>query len=118
MISFINLSSAIIPYSKIDTKLQETWDRTYPISYSEILKKDILGRGIMLLRSKEYLYTFKVFIPDIEIENGEIKKKEIGKEINIKLYFNAALETEKQYRIELGEITQKFNNRDVVKWIK
>ncbi|HMV43372.1 MAG TPA: hypothetical protein PKD50_12600, partial [Leptospiraceae bacterium] len=38
----------IIPYKKIDETLKTTWDNTYPVEFKKVIKKDLLGKGIMV----------------------------------------------------------------------
>lgn len=113
--TFLFPNENLIPYKKIEPKFLETWEATYPVSYQKILKKDLIGKGIMLLKSNEYLYSFLVFIANRELENSQEKILEDGKEIEVKLYFNPK---QNQYRIELGEFTEKYDQRNVLKWIK
>ena len=43
-------ANPILPYKKIDEVLKKTWDTTYPIEYKTIVKKDLLGKGIMVVK--------------------------------------------------------------------
>lgn len=116
----ISGSEKIISYSKIDETLQETWEKTYPVMYSRIVKKDVLGKGIMELKEKNrpvYLYTFIVFFPKYRIEEDKLVGGEDGgKEILVKLYFRPG-DKESPYKVDLGEFSEKYNLNNV-RWIK
>ncbi|HMW03921.1 MAG TPA: hypothetical protein PK079_00945 [Leptospiraceae bacterium] len=111
----------IIPYKKIDETLKTTWDNTYPVEFKKVIKKDLLGKGIMVTKNKqkqlEYVYSFLVFIPRVSMVEGVKTEMEDGKEIIVKLVHNPS-DTEKPYRIELGEFSEKYYQGNVVKWIK
>lgn len=122
LISLFELSGTekIIPYTNIDPILQETWEKTYPVMYSRIIKKDVLGKGIMELREKNrlvYLYTFIIYFPKYRVEEDKlVADEEGGKEILVKLYFRPG-EKESPYRVDLGEFWEKYNIGNV-RWIK
>lgn len=120
-LTFSIYANTIIPYKKIDDILKKTWDDTYPVEYKKIIKKDLLGKGIIVVKNKqkqmEYIYSFQVFIPRVSVVDGIKTESEDGKEIIIKLIHNPS-DTEKQYRIELGEFSEKYYQGNVVKWIK
>ena len=52
-----------------------------------------------------------------ELWRGEKTEMEDGKEIIVKLIHNPS-DTEKPYRIELGEFSEKYYQGNVVRWIK
>lgn len=115
------LYSSPVSYAKIDPVLTKTWEETYPISFSKIVKKDLLGKGIALIKNKkneqEYLYTFLVFIPQaVYTENG-LERKEEGREVTIKLYHTPS-NKEIPYRVELGELEERHNTKNILRWIK
>ena len=114
-------ANPILPYKKIDEVLKKTWDTTYPIEYKTIVKKDLLGKGIMVVKNKqkqlEYMYSFLLFIPRVSMVDGVKTEMEDGKEIIVKLIHNPS-DTEKPYRIELGEFSEKYYQGNVVRWIK
>lgn len=126
-ISFILLSSISLfsqnplPYSKIDPILQSTWEKYYPIMYSKILKKDLIGKGVIVIREKQgfvYLYTFSVAFPKVEIQEGKLKiEKEDFKELEVKLYYNPS-KKENAYWIDLGEIIEFYDKSKIVRYIK
>lgn len=106
----IHLYAKNIPYQEIDNILKETWDSTYPIPYSRIVKKDVLGKGIMKFKKKNYnyyLYTFIVFVPRYILVNDKPvpAPNSHGRNIPVKLFFYPS-ESEKPYKIKLGEITK------------
>ncbi|HMV44941.1 MAG TPA: hypothetical protein PKD50_20595, partial [Leptospiraceae bacterium] len=76
---------------------------------------------IMVTKNKqkqlEYVYSFLVFIPRVSMVEGVKTEMEDGKEIIVKLVHNPS-DTEKPYRIELGEFSEKYYQGNVVKWIK
>lgn len=115
------VASPIVPYRKIDDILKKTWDSTYPIEYKTIIKKDLLGKGIMVIKNKqkqiEYMYSFQIFIPRVSMVDGLRTEMEDGKEIIVKLIHNPS-DSEKLYRIELGEFSEKYYQGNVIKWIK
>lgn len=114
-------ASEIIPYKKIDDTLKSNWDNTYPVEFKKIIKKDLLGKGIMVVKNKqkqlEYMYSFLVFIPRVSMVEGVKTEMEDGKEIIVKLIHNPS-DSEKPYRIELGEFSEKYYQGNVIKWIK
>ncbi|MDX1957852.1 MAG: hypothetical protein SFU98_04725 [Leptospiraceae bacterium] len=110
------------PYSKIEPILKETWDKTYPLPFTKIIKKDTLGKGIMVLRDSKkriyYLYSFLVFFPRYKLDDGKpIFEEDKGREVVVKLY-HYPFEKESPYRIDLGEFSEKYNLKSVVRWIK
>jgi hypothetical protein len=122
LISYLpTLANEIIPYKKIDEIFKKTWDDTYPIEFKKITKKDLLGKGIMVVKNKqkqlEYMYSFQVFIARVGMVDGVKTESEDGKEIIVKLIHNPS-DVEKPYRIELGEFSEKYYQGNVVKWIK
>ncbi len=114
-------ANEIISYKKIDDTFKKTWDDTYPIEFKKIVKKDLLGKGIMVVKNKqkqlEYMYSFLVFIPRVGMVDGVKTESEEGKDIIVKLIHNPS-DDEKPYRIELGEFSEKYYQGNVVKWIK
>jgi hypothetical protein len=111
-----------LPYSKIEPILQETWDKTYPLKFTKIIKKDVLGKGIMVLKDSKsriyYLYSFLVFFPRYKLEDGKsVYEEGLGREIVVKLYHHP-YEKEVPYKIDLGEFQEKYNLQKVVRWIK
>lgn len=110
----------ILPYSEIDPILRETWEKTYPVNYLRIVKKDVIGKGIMEIREKNrfiYLYTFIIYFPKYRLEGEKlVADEEGGKEILVKLYFRPG-EKESPYQIDLGEFFEQYNLGSV-RWIK
>ncbi len=116
-----SFANEIISYKKIDDTFKKTWDDTYPVEFKKITKKDLLGKGIMVVKNKqkqlEYMYSFQVFIARVSMVDGVKTENEDGKEIIVKLIHNPS-DVEKPYRIELGEFSEKYYQGNVVKWIK
>jgi hypothetical protein len=114
-------SQKIIPYTEIDPILQTAWDEIYPVAYTRITQKDTLGKGIMVLREKNqliYLYTFLIYFPAYRMEEEKLVADETGgRDILIKLYFRPH-EKIKPYSVNLGEFSEKYNLKSVVRWIK
>jgi hypothetical protein len=114
-------SQKIIPYSEIDPILQKAWEETYPVPYAKITQKDTLGKGIMVLKEKNqliYLYTFLVYFPTYRMEEEKLVTEETGgRDILVKLYFRPQ-DKALPYRIDLGEFSEKYNLKSVVRWIK
>lgn len=114
-------ANEIISYKNIDETFKKIWDDTYPIEFKKIVKKDLLGKGIMVVKNKqkqlEYMYSFLVFIARVSMVDGVKTESEDGKEIIVKLIHNPS-DVEKPYRIELGEFSEKYYQGNVVKWIK
>lgn len=113
-------SQKIIPYSEIDPILQKAWEEIYPVSYTKITQKDTLGKGIMVLKEKNqliYLYTFLVYFPAYRLEEEKLVADETGgRDILVKLYFRP--QDKLSYKIDLGEFSEKYNLKSVVRWIK
>jgi hypothetical protein len=113
-------SQKIIPYSEIDPILQKAWEEIYPVSYTKITQKDTLGKGIMVLKEKNqliYLYTFLVYFPAYRLEEEKLVADETGgRDILVKLYFRP--QDKLSYRVDLGEFSEKYNLKSVVRWIK
>lgn len=114
------LSEPLVPYSKIDPILKETWEETYPVSFTKVKRKDVLGKGILVLRAKNglnYLYTFVVSFPRYSVQEGVLGSDESkSKEIIVKLYYDPK-GLEKKYWIDLGELTEKYDKRNIVRYI-
>jgi hypothetical protein len=114
-------SQKIIPYSEIDPILQKAWEEIYPVSYTKITQKDTLGKGIMVLKEKNqliYLYTFLVYFPAYRLEEEKLVADEAGgRDILVKLYFRPQ-DKALPYRVDLGEFSEKYNLKSVVRWIK
>jgi hypothetical protein len=113
-------SQKIIPYSEIDPILQKAWEEIYPVSYTKITQKDTLGKGIMVLKEKNqliYLYTFLVYFPAYRLEEEKLVADETGgRDILVKLYFRP--QDKLPYKVDLGEFSEKYNLKSVVRWIK
>ncbi len=113
-------SQKIIPYSEIDPILQKAWEEIYPVSYTKITQKDTLGKGIMVLKEKNqliYLYTFLVYFPAYRLEEEKLVADETGgRDILVKLYFRPL--DKLPYKVDLGEFSEKYNLKSVVRWIK
>lgn len=114
-------SQKIISYAEIDPILQTAWDEMYPVPYTRITQKDTLGKGIMVLREKNqliYLYTFLVYFPAYREEEEKLVANEMGgRDIFVKLYYRPH-EKMKPYSVDLGEFSEKYNLKSVVRWIK
>ena len=114
-------SQKIISYAEIDPILQTAWDEMYPVPYTRITQKDTLGKGIMVLREKNqliYLYTFLIYFPAYREEEEKLVADETGgRDILVKLYFRPHEKT-KPYSVDLGEFSEKYNLKSVVRWIK
>ncbi len=103
------LYAKVVPYQEIDKILKETWDSTYPVPYTRIVKKDILGKGIIKLKKKKsnyYLYTFILFVPRYILVDGKPvpAPNNHGRKIPVNLFYYPG-ESEKPYKIKIGEIT-------------
>lgn len=109
-----------VPYSRIEPILFSTWEKTYPVMYTKILKKDLIGKGIIMLREKKnfvYLYTFLVAFPKLTIEDSNLKiEQREFKTLEVKLYYDPS--KEEPYWIDLGEITEYYDKSKVVRYIK
>lgn len=122
LISFTNSLFAEKPpsYTEAAKILEEKWKETYPVAFTKILKKDTIGKGIMVLSSKKgkyYLYTFLISFPKYSVEEGKLRvEKEDFKNIIVKFYYEP-FEIEEKYRIDLGEFTEKYNQKSA-RWIK
>lgn len=89
--------------------------------YSKILKKDLIGKGIIAIREKKgfvYLYTFLVAFPKLNVENGNLQiEQENFKQIEVKLYFDPS-QKENPYWMDLGEITEIYDKSKIARYIK
>lgn len=116
-----SIFAEIVPYNMIDSILKKTWDQTYPVTYTKIVKKDISNKGIMVIRNTkgqlEYLYSFIIFLPRYKYENDQKVELEQGKEIIVKLIHNPK-NKENSYRIDLNEFIELKERNRIVKWIK
>ena len=114
-------SDGIISYQKIEPILLKTWNETYPVPYTRVSKLDVLGKGIMVLKEKNhliYLYTFLVNFPIYRLEEEKlVANDEGGRDILVKLYYRPH-QKETPYQIDLGEFSEKYNLKSVVRWIK
>jgi hypothetical protein len=121
LIAFHPILSNPISYNEIDSILESTWKETYPLPYTKIIKKDTLGKGIMVLKDKKglyYLYSFLLFFPRSYEEDGVLKTDDTnGKEILVRLYYRPA-NKEMPYSLDLGEFTEKYNLKSVLRWIQ
>lgn len=88
----LSITAKTVPYSKIDTILKKTWDATYPVPYTRIVKKDVLGKGIKLYKRKKmryYLYTFLIFVPRYTLIKDQAvpNKQNSGRVLPVKLFY-------------------------------
>lgn len=118
---FYNLFAEKPPsYSEAAKLMEEKWKENYPVNFTKIIKKDTIGKGIMVLSQKKgtyYLYTFLVSFPKYSIEDGKLfVEKEDFKNILVKFYYEP-YEPEEKYKIDLGEFTEKYNLKSA-RWIK
>ena len=113
-------STKVISYSEIEPILRKTWEDTYPLPFTTIVKSDLLGKGIALVKKNGrsmYLYSFEVFMPRYLMDGEEVKAMEEGRKIIVRLYHNPSSE-EKPYFIDLGEFEEKYNRGLIIRYIK
>lgn len=114
-------SQNLITYSKIDPILHSTWEKSYPVMYSKILKKDLIGKGIIVIQEKKrlvYLYTFLIAFPKVVIQDEKLKvEQEDFKRLEVKLYYDPS-KKEDPYWIDLGEVVEFYDKSKVVRYIK
>ncbi|MBE7413570.1 MAG: hypothetical protein L6Q54_06020 [Leptospiraceae bacterium] len=111
--------SAYPNYKTAEKHLQETWENSFPISYSKIVKVNPTSKGILEIRDKKkrlYLYTFIVFVPRYTLEDKSLIALEEGKEVFVKLYFDPN-NSEIPYSIKLGEFEEKYFSKSRIRWI-
>lgn len=118
--SFVALELEAIPsYQIAEKNLLTTWENSYPVNFSKVIKKNPTKKGILEVRDKKgvrYIYTFLVFVPRVKTEDGEIAVQNEGKEVFVKLYFDPK-EKEKPYSIRLGEFEEKYFSKSKIRWI-
>lgn len=64
-----------------------------------------------------YIYTFLVFVPHQKLEGKEIVKSEGGREVQVKLFYEVNRKPH-PYWIELGELDEEFDRRNVIRYMK
>ncbi|MCE9499107.1 MAG: hypothetical protein K8R21_01105 [Leptospira sp.] len=108
-------------YSQIDDKLKTAWEKSYPVAFTKIIRKDVEGKGILHLRSKKngerFIYTFLVFVPRYRYEENTLLPEKEGREIFVKLFYQPD-NKEEPYSIHLGEFDEKYDTKSIVNWIK
>lgn len=110
----------VVSYQNIDSIFKETWDATYPVPFEKIIKKDLIGRGIMILRKKRrrvYLYSFLISLPLYIEKNEQITKIGQGKQVTVRLYYTPS-DVEKPYTVRLGEFSERYTRRGVIGYIR
>jgi hypothetical protein len=113
-------STKVLTYSEIEPVLRKTWEDTYPLPFTTIVKSDLLGKGIAFVKKNGksmYLYSFEVFMPRYILEDNETKAMEEGRKIIVRLYYNPSSK-EKPYFLDLGEFEEKYNRGLIIRYIK
>ncbi|EMJ99369.1 hypothetical protein AB3N61_17605 [Leptospira sp. WS58.C1] len=106
----------------MDKTLLAVWNRTFPVPYTKILKRDLAGKGVLYYRKNSkksvYIYSYSVFLP-LYMEQNEkpVRKDDSGREIKLKLIYDPSSEEEK-YTIELGEFDEMYDAKGIIKWIR
>lgn len=115
---FYGLEAKVPNYKEAEKILKKTWDETFPLPYSKVLKRDTTGKGILVYRADlgtAYIYTFVIFLPRYtEVEKKPVALDE-GREIFLKLIFLPG-NKEKQYTIEFSRFDEPYNGR-AIRWI-
>ncbi|PJZ70923.1 hypothetical protein CH373_06935 [Leptospira perolatii] len=119
-LSGTNLFSNVPTYHQADKILVSTWNRTFPVPFSKILKRNLNGQGILAYRkdskSVVYIYTYLVFLPLYAEENEKPVPKDSGREVKVKLIFQPDSPGEK-YEIQFGEFDEAYDKKRIMKWI-
>ncbi len=115
------LYSEVPKHTDMDKNLVSTWNKSFPVPFTKILKRDLSGKGILLYKKSSkksvYIYSYSVFLPLYTEEGEKPVKKEGGREIKVKLLYDPTSNSEK-FTIELGEMDEAYDTKGIVKWIR
>ncbi|TGK01901.1 hypothetical protein EHQ53_15660 [Leptospira langatensis] len=121
LIFVTDLYSEVPKHSEMDKILLNTWNKTFPVPYTRILKRDLSGKGVLYYRRSAkksvYIYSFVVFLPLYAEEGERPVQKEGGREIKLKLIYDPSSQEEK-YTIELGEFDEIYDAKGIIRWIR
>ncbi|TGL58818.1 hypothetical protein [Leptospira sarikeiensis] len=121
LFSVTQLYSDVPKYSEMDKTLLSVWNKTFPVPYTKILKRDLAEKGILYYRKNAkksvYIYSYLVFLPLYGEQNEKPVQKEGGREVKLKLIYDPSSKEEK-YTIELGEFDEMFDAKGIIRWIR
>ncbi|PJZ48691.1 hypothetical protein [Leptospira saintgironsiae] len=122
LFSVTNLYSEVPKHPEMDKVLLATWNKTFPVPYTKILKRDLAEKGVLYYRKNSkkyvYIYSYSVFLP-LYVEQNEkpVKKDDNGREVKLKLIYDPSSKDEK-YTIELGEFDEMYDAKGIIRWIR
>ncbi|EQA36023.1 hypothetical protein LEP1GSC047_0446 [Leptospira inadai serovar Lyme str. 10] len=112
--------SNIPKYSELDRILLSTWNRTFPVPFTKIVKRDVSGKGILQYRKSSkktvYIYTYLVFLPRYGEEAEKPVQQDGGREVKVKLFYDPV--SSEKYEVELGEFDEAYDTRGIIRWIR
>ncbi|TGK10581.1 hypothetical protein EHO58_00945 [Leptospira selangorensis] len=122
LFSVTNLYSEVPKHSDMDKTLLTTWNKTFPVPYTKILKRDLAEKGVLYYRKNSkrsvYIYSYSVFLPLYAEQNEKpVKKDDNGREVKLKLIYDPSSKDEK-YTIELGEFDEMYDAKGIIRWIR
>lgn len=122
LFSVTNLYSEVPKHSEMDKTLLATWNKTFPVPYTKILKRDLAEKGVLYYRKNSkrsvYIYSYSVFLPLYAEQNEKpVKKDDNGREVKLKLIYDPSSKDEK-YTIELGEFDEMYDSKGIIRWIR
>ncbi|TGK03935.1 hypothetical protein EHO59_10435 [Leptospira semungkisensis] len=121
LILVTDLYSEVHRHSEMDKTLLSTWNKTFPVPYTKILKRDLAGKGVLYYRKNSkksvYIYSFVVFLPLYSEEGEKAVQKEGGREVKLKLIYDPSSDEDK-YTIELGEFDEIYDAKGIIRWIR
>ncbi|TGK08888.1 hypothetical protein EHO60_12695 [Leptospira fletcheri] len=112
--------SNIPRYAELDKILVSTWNSTFPVPFTRIVKRDLSGKGILEYRKSSkktvYIYAYLVFLPKYEEEGEKPVRREAGREVKVKLYYDPS--AKEKYEIVLGEFDEAYDAKGRLRWIR
>ena len=114
------LSAEVEDHAAVSGKLREVWSKTWPVGFTEIVKSDISGKGVLLYREKEgqaLIYTYIVFVPHFRVKKGELSTdNQKGRNVIVRLFLRP--DTDRAPEIKTGRFIERFDRRNIIRWIR
>ena len=116
----VTLSAEVKDHSAATETLREVWAKTWPVGFTEIVKSDITGKGVLLYREKDgqaLVYTYIVFVPHFRVKKGELATdREKGRNMVVRLFLRP--DTDREPEIKTGRFIEQSDRRNIIRWIR